>query len=112
MQVFFFATVSPIHSKVFRAASIECPRIFKSGKANNRPNKLPVEEEAIARERLQRMRDTNKLNQHIANISNRNADELILRPFVEWCAIAQTALEMQPKKGQVNNEQFVSSKRR
>lgn len=58
------------------------------------------------------MREMNKMNQHIANISNRNADELILRPFVEWCAIAQTALEMQPKKGQVNNDQFVSSRRK
>lgn len=57
------------------------------------------------------MRDTNKLNQHIANISNRNADELILRPFVEWCAIAQTALEMQPKKKDLQGNQFVSSKR-
>lgn len=112
VSFFFFATVLPIHRKVFTAGAVECPRIFKGGKADKRPNKIAYEETHIAKVRLQMMRDINKMNQHIANISNRNADELILRPFVEWCAIAQTALEMQPKKKERSTDSFVSSKRK
>lgn len=85
--------VGSIHAEVFRIAEHECPRLFGKIKAGNRPDKFPAPEE-IASSRFKFMRDINKINERISNLSGRNPDDNLNKSWGDWLTTVQTTLEI------------------
>ena len=101
MSQFFFAICLGIDREIFRVAGVECPYLFRPNAPAHKPNRLPDEAAEISTKRIAAFKDINKLNQRVAEITKRNPDDLLRKPFVEWCSVAQIGFEMErakPKK--------------
>lgn len=118
MQIFFFAVCPTIHTQVFRVAEIECPRIFGKHKSDKRPDKprarlskLHSDLEEIWNEKLNFVKNINKLNERVSQFSNRNADENMNKTWGDWLVTCQVVHEMQDeKKKTMPSDRFKSKK--
>lgn len=111
MQVFFFAVCPSIHTQVFRVAEIECPRIFGKHKSDKRQNRLHADTGEIWIEKLKFVKEINKLNERVSQMSMRNPDENMNKTWGDWLVTAQVTLEMQDEnKKATPSDRFKSKK--